>query len=143
NQTGPNGIDCNCENDWDGRCRLLCGYCRASHCEDDIDLKPNEFARDLGKSLVTSIRPAIFDCNSTAIGPAEFTQSPHKGRRPTPPGRGRACTQNPDGGQLARLLSASRERPCDRAANERDEVAPFHGQPSAGRGQTLPCRWPN
>src|SRR5262249_10445622 len=122
-----NGIDCNCENDWDGRCRLLCGYCRASHCEDDIDLKPNEFGRDLGKSLVASIRPAIFDCNGTAIGPAEFTQSPHKGRRPTTPGRGRACTQKPEGGRLARRRGASRERPrCGCAAKQRDEFAAFH-----------------
>src|SRR5262249_45180440 len=127
-----NGIDCNCENDRDGRCRLLCGYSRAPHCEDDIDLKPNEFGRDLGKALVASIRPAIFDCNGTAIGPAEFTQSLHKSRRPTTPGRGRACTQKPDGGQLARLLRACRERPRCRAAEQRYERTSPHAGPSSG-----------
>ena len=42
-------------------------------------------------------------------------------------------SQSPDG----RLLRARRERPCRRAADERDELAPFHSITSSARASSI------
>ena len=80
----------------------------ASCRDDDIDVEPHELPCDFGKALVASLRPAIFDCNSVTIDPSEFAQPLHKNGDPFAPGRGRGCTQEPDGPKLALLCAARR-----------------------------------
>ena len=53
------------------------------------------------------------------------------------PGRGRADAKEPDGRPLRRLLRARRERPRRRrAAEQRDELAPFHSITSSARASS-------
>src|SRR5262249_29461999 len=48
------------ENDWNHRCRLLGSQRgRGIVCEYQIDLQPDELRRDLGKSLIAPLAPAI------------------------------------------------------------------------------------
>ena len=93
---------------------------------DDIDLEADELGRDLGKTFAPSLRPAILDRNGAPLNPAEFVQSLHKGGGPRTPSRRRGYAQEPDGGQLARLLRPRHERPRGRTADQRDEFAPLH-----------------
>ena len=52
---------------------------RGSRRDDDIDLEPDEFGRDLGEALAAPLRPAILDRDGAALDPAEFAQPLHKG----------------------------------------------------------------
>src|SRR5215472_3306415 len=82
---------------------------------------------ELGGPIAASLRPAILDDEVATLGPAEFAQPLHKGGDPTALGCGhRYRAQEPDGGQLARLLRARRHWPRCRAAEQRDELAPIH-----------------
>src|SRR5262249_35265561 len=68
------------------------------------------------------------------LGPAEFAQPLQKSSDPTALGCGhRYRAQEPDGGQLSRLLRARRYWPRCRAAEERDELAPLHSITSSAR----------
>ena len=52
------------ENNRDDRRRLLGSQDHASARRDnDINLSPDEFGGDLGRALVASLRPSIFDCD--------------------------------------------------------------------------------
>src|SRR5262249_37630118 len=95
--------------------------------DNDVDLVLDELGRDLGVALAAAFRPAVLDCDGTALDPAEFAQPLHEGGNPlAPPCRcGRA--QESYSWKLAWLLRARLERPCSRrAAEERDEMAPPH-----------------
>src|SRR5262245_13423878 len=114
------------EHDRDHRCRLLGRERRESVVRhDNIDLKPDELGGDLGKSLVASLGPAILDCEIAAVAPPQFPQSPNKGGSPFALCRCRTGAQQANDRWLA-LLRARRQRPRRRAADERDELAPFH-----------------
>jgi hypothetical protein len=68
----------------DGRC-LLRNSCVGACREDDIDLKANEFSRDLCDAFGAGVRPAILDQDGATLDPVEFTQSLHKSIHPWPP----------------------------------------------------------
>src|SRR5262249_2951805 len=51
--------------------------------------------------------------------------------------RRRLATHEPDGRELCRLLCARRERPCRRAAEQRDELAPLHSITSSARASSV------
>jgi hypothetical protein len=46
--------------------------------EDDIDLEPGKFGRDLKKALGAALRPAILDRHSAALDPAKLAQPLHE-----------------------------------------------------------------
>src|SRR5207244_659965 len=102
----------------------------ASRCENDINLEPDEFGRELGDALAASLRRAILDRDRAPLDPAEFAQPLHKGSKTTWPCPERTLRQVPDGRQLPRLPRARRERPearrRRRAAEKGDELAPSH-----------------
>jgi hypothetical protein len=75
------------KNDWDDRRRLLCSDHRASRRNNHIDLQPHQFTRYLGEAFAASLGPAIFDCDSATLNPAEFLQSLHKSGDPLAPRR--------------------------------------------------------
>ncbi len=96
---------------------------RGSPGDDDIDFAADEFGRELGGTLVASVRPAILDCNVATVYPAKLTQPLLECREPLRTHRKGRRAEVADGGQL-RLLRARRERPrgC-RAAEQCDELA--------------------
>src|SRR5262249_6496 len=78
-------------------------------------------------ALVAALRPAILDRDGATLDPAEFAQSLHESGDPLAHDRRRGGAQQPDGGQLRRLLRARRKRPRSRsAAEKRDELTPLH-----------------
>src|SRR5262249_46144716 len=135
-ETGANRVRCRREDYRDDRC---CPLCRENYwgciCDNDIDFKSDELGSELGGPIAASLRPAILDDEVATLGPAEFAQPLQKSSDPTALGCGhRYRAQEPDGGQLARLLRARRERPrgCG-AAEQRDEGAPIHSITSSAR----------
>jgi len=120
NQAGADRVTRRRENNEDDRCRLLGGHDRSSRRrDDDINLAPDEFGRDLGGALGATLRPAILDRDRATLDSAEFAQPLDKGGDPL------ARDKEPDGRQLRRLLRPRRERPRRRTADERNEVAPW------------------
>src|SRR5262249_32778582 len=114
------------EDDWDDRGRLPCredrlGPIRHNH----IDLEPDELGCDLGGAFIATLRPAILDRDIPPLAPAQLTQPLHKGAGPLALCCSRARAKEPDGRQL-RLLRPRHHRPCCRAAEQGDELAPFH-----------------
>src|SRR5262245_39823772 len=112
------------DDDWDDRCRLLCRDRRASTGDNDIDLEPNKLGRDLCEPAGASIGPAILDREVATLYPTEFAQPLHKSGSPWSPGQGRGRAKKSDGRQVRWLLRPRRERPCRRAANQRNEPTP-------------------
>jgi hypothetical protein len=43
-----------------------------SHCEDDIDLEPDELGREPGEPIIACFRPAILDGDGVPDNPAKF-----------------------------------------------------------------------
>src|SRR5262245_51048667 len=107
------------------RCRLP--YCRDSAADGDnyVHLQTDKFCRDFCITLGATLRPAILDSDVTVLDPAQFAQMRDKGGRPWTEGRS-ICAQESYGRQLSRLLRARSERPCCRAAEQCDELAPPH-----------------
>ena len=62
----------------DDRCCLLCGDDCSSRGDDDVDLQTDEFGRDLGIALTTSLRPPNLNCSVAPRDPAPFVQPPYK-----------------------------------------------------------------
>src|SRR5262249_19623611 len=128
-ETGTNRVRCRREDYRDDRC---CPLCRENYwgciCDNDIDFKSDELGSELGGPIAASLRPAILDDEVATLRPAEFAQPLQKSSDPTALGCGhRYRAQEPDGGQLARLLRTRAERPRDRrAAEQRDELATGH-----------------
>src|SRR5262249_17138367 len=127
------------EHDRDNRCRLLCRDNRLSRVGDDnVDFALDELGRNLGKPLVASLRPAIFNRDSATFDPAELAQAPHESSDPITQGRSRTGAEEADGGELCWLLRPRRERPRrNRAAEERDELAPLHSITSSARASSV------
>ena len=110
------------------RCRRLGRERRggAARRRDNSHTPANQLRRQRRQAIILALRPAIFDRNGAPLNPAEFVQSLHKGGGPGTPSRRRGYAQEPDGGQLARLLRPRHERPRGRTADQRDEFAPLH-----------------
>src|SRR6516164_6890862 len=112
-----------------GMTDVACFHCGGSECicDNDIDLQADKFGCNFGVTRGTSLRPAILNRNSAILDPAEFTQSLHKSSSIGTPSRS-VRAQEPDGWQLARLLRASGERPCNHSTAEKsDEFPSPHG----------------
>jgi len=116
------------EHDRDDRCRLLGSHhWQCSGGENDVDLEADELGRNLGEALLASLAPAILDSDSAAVDPAKLAQPLRKRGDPFAARGTRALPQEADGRQLACLLRARREWPCDGGAdNCFDEIASSH-----------------
>src|SRR5262249_8798691 len=94
--------------------------------ENDIDLEPDQFGSDLSETLAAALRPANLNRDVATFHPTEFAQPLHECGEPFTLDQGRGGAQESDGRQLAGLLRKRRERPHNRAAEQRDELAPAH-----------------
>src|SRR4029077_8381928 len=101
----------------------------ASDRKDDIDFEPDKLGRNLGIALWAAFRPAILDCDSTALDPTKFAHASHKSSRPRSKARS-TRTQKSNNWKLAGLLRGRRHGPGCRCTNDkRDEFAPSHSFP--------------
>src|SRR5262249_18388063 len=73
------------EYDGDHRCHLSCRGDGEPRRHDDIDLEPDELRSDLGEALALSVRPAHFDRDGAALGPAELIEPLHERSGPWAP----------------------------------------------------------
>src|SRR5262245_43910263 len=92
--------------------------------ENDIDLAPDQFGRNLSETLAAALRPANLNRDVATFHPTEFAQPLHECGEPFTLDQGRGGAQESDGRQLAGLLRKRRERPRGRAAEQRYELAP-------------------
>jgi hypothetical protein len=92
---------------------------------NDVDSQSDELSRNLRVSLHAVFRPAMLDCDGSALDPAELAKPFQKRGVPRALRPTRSRAEKPDRPQL--LLPARRERPRHRrAAEQRDEVASLH-----------------
>src|SRR5262249_33872444 len=94
--------------------------------DDDVDLESNEFSNDFRRTLQVSLSPAIFNLYRAVFDPTQFSQPLSKGCDPFARKRRRTGTQKPDERQFVPLLRARLKRPCSRATEKSDELAPPH-----------------
>ena len=83
-------------------------------------------------------KPLEMDDTQVMLELAKFAQPPHKGGDPLTLGRRRVRAQVPNNRQPSRLLRVRRKRPRRHgAADERDELAPFHSITSSARASSV------
>src|SRR5262245_30097660 len=92
---------------------------------DHAHLSAKEIGGQRRQTLVATLGPAVFDPYITALYIAGFAEALAEGVCELRIFPGRSAVEEPDYGHR-RLLRAHRERPCCRAAEQRDEVATFH-----------------
>jgi hypothetical protein len=127
NVPDADGIGMGGEYNGDRFSRPSCGldHCRR-HGEDHIDIHPHEFGCELGQ-LLDAFHPAEAKDNVLPLDVTEVAQAPLQRVHPARPCRSGPEIQKPDLSDFCRLLPARGERPCGcRAAEKRDERAPFH-----------------
>jgi hypothetical protein len=85
-------------------------------CHDEIDLEVHEVPREVGKALISTLRPPVFDENGLAFDIAQVTQSrPQRLNLPRVTGRG-GRPQKAQPGDLPRVLRLACERRGKEAA---------------------------
>src|SRR5262245_9394966 len=114
----------------------LRGQRRSSAAEGnkDVDIAIDKLGSQHWQLLELIPRPAILNCNVFTFYKSDFVQSLLETRNDMRAWIRRGTVQNADRRQ--RLLCTYRKRPCRRAAEQRDELAPSH----AGHGGFLPQR---
>src|SRR5258708_7112491 len=92
---------------------------------DHRHLTAYQIGCEVGQSVGLVLRPAILDRHILALDVAGFTKALAEYGQIPPCTIDRPDAEEPDH-RHRRLLRASRERPCGRAAEQRDEVAALH-----------------
>src|SRR6478609_11965289 len=110
-------------------------------CDNDRNLELDQVGCDFGIAVATALGPASLDRDGATLNPTEFAQSLHKGGGPWTLSGRRARTQVSNGRQPARLLRPCRDRPCRRASEQRDELAPLHSITSSARASSVGGTW--
>src|SRR5262249_7634728 len=121
------------EYDRGGRgCRLGGHHRRLTAGRDDRDLALDELGSERRQLTVAAARPTIDDGEVAAFDKPRLLEALPECIEVRRERFGRGAAEKSDQRQR-RLLRARRERPCHRAAKERDHVATFHvahGPPS-------------
>src|SRR5262249_24392794 len=89
------------------------------------DTPPNQISRQRRQSIDLILGPTVFDRNILALDIAIILQALAKCGQHNVPERARLAVEERDHRHRP-LLRARRERPCRRAADQRDEIAPLH-----------------
>src|SRR5262249_17428961 len=96
---------------------------------------------EVGQSVVLVMRPPILDRHILALDVAGFTNAlPECGQKTCTIGSRPRAAEEPDH-RHRWLLRARRERPCGRAAEQRDERATFHSITSSASASSLSGIW--
>src|SRR5262249_45976081 len=96
----------------------------------------DQIGRQFLHPIVLTLRPAILDRDVLTFHKARFVEPlPERGQE-GPEVVKRTETEEPDH-RHPRLLRARRERPRGRAAEQRDEIAPFHSITSSARASRI------
>src|SRR5262249_48152336 len=99
---------------------------RAARRGNHGDLTADQSGRQGRQSIVSALRPAIFDRYVAALDVADFAQALLESAYIVRPEVGRSVAKEPNHWHR-RLLRARRERPRSRsAAEQRDELASLH-----------------
>src|SRR5215831_13441068 len=132
------GVAARIEDDWDSRGRRLSRLCRglAATGDNNRNLARNEIVDQLRQALIPTFRPSEFDRDVPPLDEACLTEALPKGGQHRSVGHRRSAAEISD--HRHRLLRAHRERPRRRrAAEQRDELAPFHSITSSARASSL------
>src|SRR5262249_23278554 len=127
------------EYDRNGRSRGPGSCCRrASPDQDDHSYAAiHQLSRLLRKSIVVSLRPAVFECDVATLNVAGFSQALLDCSNKARVWSRRHAAEDADHG-YRRLLRPRRERPRSRrAAEKRDQLAAVHSITSSARASTL------
>src|SRR5262249_38143673 len=92
----------------------------------------DEIGDQCRESVVLTFRPTVFDRHILAFDITRFLQTLAERPDLLPQRSGRSGIEEADHGHR-RLLRARRERPYRRAAEQRDELSPFHSITSSAR----------
>src|SRR5262245_15389012 len=132
------------EHDRDRRSRRLGGSDRrsAADCNDYRNPSGDKISRQYWQSVILTVGPTEGDVNVLPFDIARVPQSQPKCHLVPSRFARRPAAEEPDHRQR-RLLRAHRERPCRRAAEQRDELPSFHSitssaRPSSGSGTARP-----
>src|SRR5262249_20209732 len=127
NETQSNGVADRRKNDGNRRSRFLGrkgrrrAACRKEHRHSQV----NEFSRQRRQSIIVTFRPAKRDRQILTFDKPRFAEASTEGFHNTCRFPWRATADEPNHRHCL-LLRPRRERPCRRAAEQRDELAPFH-----------------
>jgi hypothetical protein len=97
----------------------------AARGDDHGHLAVNEVRGELRQPIVAALCPAILDRDVATLDEARVLQATAKAGDEVCEGSGRGDAEEAHH-RHRRLLRACRERPTCRAAEQRDELAPFH-----------------
>src|SRR5215831_9373567 len=142
-ETTPDRVRVDGKDDRNNRCGLLERWNCSAKSNYDVDSQSDELSRNLRISLHAVFRPAMLDCNGSALDPAEFAKPFQKRGVPRALRPTRSRAEKPDRRQL--LLRSCRERPRrDRPAECDQQFPPSDGDchtPSRARcvKGTIPC----
>src|SRR5262249_22644276 len=100
-------------------------YC-ADRCDNHSYLTLHQISGQFLKPAILTVRPTEFDCDVPALRVAGLAKALSKSRKQAGVWFCRAGMQETDHRHLAGLLRSRREWPRRRAAEQRDERAPFH-----------------
>src|SRR5262249_32737270 len=121
------------ENDWKACGRSLCCECRrGAHGNDHGHLAAQQFTGHGRQPIVLVLCKPILDPQVVPLDIACLRQAESDCRSVG----GSCCLRErakKSDQRLLRLLRARRERPCGRAADQRDELAPLHSITSSAR----------
>src|SRR5262249_12877469 len=126
------------KHNWDCRSRRPgsdYGGVATGRCEHRY-LALNQLGREHRQAIVLTICVPIYDPDILVRGVASFPEAIMKGRQHVRCTSGRSALEKPNHWHRG-LLRARRERPCRRAAEERDEIAAFHSITSSASESTL------
>src|SRR5262245_51353743 len=96
-----------------------------SHRGNHSNLTSNQFTSECRQLIKLVLRPAVFDCDVLALDQAAVLEALTKCAEQMRVGGGRCAVEEADDRHRC-LLRTRRERPCGRAAEKADEVAPVH-----------------
>jgi hypothetical protein len=134
-QTKFDRVAAHAEHDRNRRCRGFGSQRRANAAagqSDDIDSAADEIGDQCRQALVAGVAEAVFDRDVVALDVAGLRQTLAERHLALRVGIGRAGVQVADH-RHRRLLRARGERPSDRTADERDELATSHSITSSAR----------
>src|SRR6516164_1126825 len=131
-QTELDRVGANVKHDWD---RRGCGLGRnrrgaGARCDDHAHAAGDEVGGQRRQSLIVAIGPAEFEDDVLALDKACLSKALAEGRHSVSALSGRAGVEETDHWH-GRLLPSRDERPHRRAAEQRDERAPFHSMSSS------------